>query len=67
MTAGLGRDNPRPLLVPPLGKKGSLYDTIDPMININPNQMIPMILNKHKATAVMGMTMSSLGDYMVPS
>ena len=63
----IGKSLVPPLIVPPFAKKGSLYDTIDPMVNINPNQLIPKILNKHKATALMGMTLSSLGDYQVSS
>jgi len=51
-----------PLIVPPF-KKGLLYDTLDPMVNINPNFLIPKILNKNRGTAIMGMTLSSLGDY----
>ncbi len=60
---GKGSNLVPPLIVPPF-KKGLLYDTMSPMANvINPNNLIPKILNKNRATAAMGMTMSSLGDY----
>jgi len=51
-----------PLVVPPF-KKRLLYDTFDPMININPNTLIPKILNKNRGNGIMGMTLSSLDDY----
>ena len=60
---GKGTNLVPPLIVPPF-KKGVLYDnTLSPMINANPNSLIPKILNKNRGTAVMGMTMSSLDDY----
>jgi len=66
---GKGSNLVPPLIVPPFMKglqydKGLLYDnTLSPMVNFNPNTLIPKILNKNRGTAVMGMTMSSLGDY----
>ena len=65
-STGKGSSLVPPLIVPPL-KKGLLYDNLDPMVNINPNAMIPKILNKTRATAMVGMTMSSLGDYSIHS